>query len=234
MVDVEKEKKLAALRSMEFIEDGMTVGLGSGSTARYFVKELGRKIREGMNIRGVPTSGKTSALAREEGIPLIGFSEIRRLDVTVDGADEVDPNLNLIKGGGGALLREKIVASATQQLIVVCDSRKPVEILGTFPLPVEVVSFGWQLVADRIGALGCQVEMRKESPGKPFLTAENNYILDCHFWKIPDPEALAIKLERMTGVVEHGLFVGLADLVIVGKGNGTEILTGSGGQPIER
>jgi len=234
MVDVEKEKKLAALRSMEFIEDGMTVGLGSGSTARYFVKELGRRIREGMNIRGVPTSSKTSALAREEGIPLIGFDEIRRLDVAVDGADEVDPSLNLIKGGGGALLREKIVASATRQLIVVCDSRKPVEILGTFPLPVEVVSFGWQLVADRIGALGCRVEMRKESPGKPFLTAENNYILDCHFRQIPDPEALAIKLERMTGVVEHGLFVGLADLVIVGKGNGTEILSGSGGQPVER
>ena len=227
MVDIEIEKRLAAARSVELIEDGVTVGLGSGSTARYFVKELGRKVREGMKIRGVPTSRKTSELAREEGIPLIDFNEIRRIDVTVDGADEVDPNLNLIKGGGGALLREKIVVAATQRFIVICDSRKPVETLGACPLPIEVVAFGWQLAADRIERLGCQVAMREELPGTPFLTSEDNYILDCQFGQIPDPEGLAIKLDRITGVVEHGLFVGLTNLVIVGKGDTTEILTRS-------
>jgi len=224
MVDLEKEKQLAAARSVEFIEDGMTVGLGSGSTARYFVRELGERVRNGLKVRGIPTSHKTSKLAQEVGIPMIGFNEIRKLDVTVDGADEVDSDLNLIKGGGGALLREKIVASATERFIIVCDSRKPVDTLGTFPLPVEVVSFGWQLVADRIESLGCQVRMREKSPGKPFLTAQSNYILDCRFGKISDPETLAVKLERMTGVVEHGLFVGLTDIVIVGKGDKTEIL----------
>lgn len=225
MVEVDAEKQLAAARSLEYIEDGMTVGLGSGSTARYFVKCLGQRVRNGMNVRGVPTSKKTGELAREVGIPLIDFSTIRELDVTVDGADEVDPNLNLIKGGGGALLREKIVASATKRLIIVCDSRKPVPMLGEFPLPIEVVSFGWQLVAARIESLGYQTKIRVESAGKPFLTSENNFILDCHFKQIPDPAELASELDRMTGVVEHGLFVGLTDLVIVGKGDRTEIMT---------
>jgi ribose 5-phosphate isomerase A len=225
MADFEAEKILAANRSLEYIEDGMTVGLGSGSTARYFVRKLGQRVRNGMKVRGVPTSAKTSVLAREVGIPLADFSEIRELDVTVDGADEVDPSLNLIKGGGGALLREKIVASATNQMIIVCDSRKPVQRLGKFPLPVEVVSFGWQLVAYQIEKLGYQVEIREESPGRPFLTSESNYILDCHFREIRDPAALSAKLDSVTGVVEHGLFVGLADLVIIGKSNGTETIT---------
>lgn len=225
MADVEREKRLAAARSIEFIKDGMIVGLGSGSTARYFIRELGRRVREGMKIQGISTSAVTSSLAGEQGIPLTDFSHVRELDVTVDGADEVDPHLNLIKGGGGALLREKIVASATRQMIIVCDSRKQVKCLGAFPLPVEIVSFGWQLTAERIEALGSKVEMREEAPGRPFLTAQNNYILDCHFNEIGDPEKLSGKLEGITGVVEHGLFVRFAELVIVGKGDGTEVVS---------
>jgi ribose 5-phosphate isomerase A len=225
MADVDREKRLAAARSIEFIEEGMTVGLGSGSTARYFIRELGRRVREGMKVQGVSTSGVTSSLAAEEGIPLTDFAHIEELDVSVDGADEVDPQLNLIKGGGGALLREKIVASATRRMIIICDSRKLVSSLGVFPLPVEVTPFGWQLTARRIEALGSGVAMREEATGKPFLTAQNNYILDCHFGGIIDPEQLAGKLEGTTGVVEHGLFVALTELVIVGRGDETEILT---------
>ena len=224
MAEVEKEKRIAAARSVEFIEDGMAVGLGSGSTARYFVRELGKRIREeGLNVQGIPTSGKTSQLALAEGIRLSDFSRIRRLDVTVDGADEVDPAMNLIKGGGGALLREKIVASATDRMIVVCDSRKPVDWLGKFPLPVEVVSFGWQLAANKIGSLGCQAVLR-EIAGKPFLTAQGNFILDCHFEKIVDAEELSCQLRGIVGVVETGLFVGLTDLVIVGRNATVEVL----------
>ena len=225
MADVDREKRLAAARSIEFIEDGMTVGLGSGSTARYFIKELGQRVRQGMKIQGVSTSDLTSSLAFHEGIPLTDFSHVRELDVSVDGADEVDPDLNLIKGGGGALLREKIVAAATRQMIIICDSRKVVKSLGAFPLPVEVTPFGWQLIAGRIEALGSDVAIREEEPDRPFLTAQNNYILDCRFKKIGDPEELAGRLEGMTGVVEHGLFVTLTDLVIVGRGDETEILT---------
>ena len=223
MAEVEKEKMLAAARSVEFIEDGMAVGLGSGSTARYFVRELGKRIRAGLDVRGIPTSRKTSCLAVEEGIPLTDFSKIRRLDVTVDGADEVDPSMNLIKGGGGALLREKIVASATDRLIVVCDSRKPVDWLGRFPLPVEVVSFGWQLAANEISSLDCRVVLRKVAD-EPFLTAQGNFILDCHFEKIVDAEELSSQLRRIVGVVETGLFVGLTDLVIVGRDGTAEVL----------
>jgi ribose 5-phosphate isomerase A len=224
MADIEREKRIAAAYSVDFIEDGMTVGLGSGSTARYFVRELGQRIRDGLRVMGIPTSRKTSRLAREEGIPLTDFSSIRKLDVTVDGADEVDPAMNLIKGGGGALLREKIVASATERMIVVCDSRKPVDRLGRFPLPVEVVSFGWQLAASRIEALGCKAVVREDVAGKLSRTAQGNLTLDCHFESIRDPEELAVQLRSIVGVVEHGLFVGLTDLVIVGRNDAAEIL----------
>ena len=223
------EKQLAARGSLKYIQQGMTVGLGSGSTAAHFVRLLGEKVRNGFKIEGIPTSIRTSVLAREHGIPLTDFSQKSRVDVTVDGADEVDTALNLIKGGGGALLREKIVATATDFLIIVADSRKPVDALGAFPLPVEVIPFGWELVAEQINDLGAAVKLRMTATSHPFLTTHKNHILDCRFEEIPDPERLSESLRGITGVVEHGLFVGLTKLVVIGRGDGTEILTLEGG-----
>jgi ribose 5-phosphate isomerase A len=224
MPDFEQEKMLAARRSLDFVRDGMAVGLGSGSTARYFVKLLGDLVREGLRVRAIPTSLKTQSLARKVGIPLEDFSNLRRLDLTVDGADEIDLGLNLIKGGGGALLREKIVASVTERLVIIGDSRKLVPALGAFPLAVEAIRFGWQVVADQIRDLGADVELRHTSSGRPFRTSENNFILDCRFGRILEPLALSDALTRLTGVVEHGLFIGLAHTVVVGRGDQTEVL----------
>ncbi len=229
MSDYEAEKKLAALKSVEYIKDGMAVGLGSGSTARLFVQALGERVRQGLDIRAIPTSKKTKAQAIEEGIPLTNFSEITRLDVTVDGADEIDPNLNLVKGGWGALLREKIVAMATDYFIVVADSRKLVSTLGTFPLPVEVIPFGWQNVAENIKKLDATVDLRLDENGRPFRTSQRNFVLDCRFGAITDPALLGTKLRQIIGVVEHGLFVGMTDIAIVGKNGSVEILSGKKG-----
>jgi len=228
MPDFEREKERAARESLKYIQEGMTVGLGSGSTASYFVSLLGEKVRRGLKIEGIPTSVRTSVLAREYGIPLTDFSRKSRVDVTVDGADEIDPALNLIKGGGGALLREKIVASATDLYIIVADSQKPVDVLGAFPLPVEVVPFGWELAGEQIRDLGATVQLRLTATSQPFLTVQKNYILDCRFETIPDPKGLAASLSKITGVVEHGLFVGLTDLAIVGREVGVETLTAEG------
>jgi ribose 5-phosphate isomerase A len=230
MSDFEAEKTLAALKSVEYIEDGMAVGLGSGSTARHFVHALGERVRQGLVIKAIPTSKKTKALAIKEGIPLTDFGDIKRLDVTVDGADEIDPNLNLIKGGGGALLREKIVATATDCFIVVADSRKPVATLGAFPLPVEVIPFGWQNVAESIKKLNSAVELRIKENGRPFRTSQRNFVLDCRFEEIPDPVSLGIELRRIIGVVEHGLFVGMTDTAIIGKNDSVEIISGIRGR----
>jgi ribose 5-phosphate isomerase A len=217
--DFEQEKRLVAAEGVSFIEDGMKVGLGSGSTASYFVNLLGERVRSGLRIQAVPTSLRTQSLARKVGIPLTSFAIVRRLDVTVDGADEIDGDLNLIKGGGGALLWEKIVAAATDHLVIIGDSRKRVTRLGTFPLPVEVVPFGWQLTAERIGGFGCQVALRTQSGGEPFLTMENNYILDCRFGAIDDPGSVAAELDHVPGVVEHGLFIGLAKTALIAQGD---------------
>ncbi len=230
MSDYEAEKKLAALKSVEYIKDGMAVGLGSGSTARLFVQALGERVRQGLEIKAIPTSKKTKAQAIEEGIPLTNFGEINRLDVTVDGADEIDPNLNLIKGGGGALLREKIVAMATDCFIVVADSRKLVPTLGAFPLPVEVIPFGWQNVAENIKSLNSTVELRIDENGRPFRTSQKNFVLDCRFGAITDPSSLGTELRKIIGVVEHGLFVGMTDTAIIGKNGSTEILSGKKGK----
>ena len=228
MSDYEAEKKLAALESVDYIENGMAVGLGSGSTARLFVQALGDRVRNGLEVKGIPTSKKTKALAIEVGIPLTDFGKIHRLDVTVDGADEIDPNLNLIKGGWGALLREKIVAMATDCFIVVADSRKLVKTLGVFPLPVEVIPFGWQNVAENISSLNAVVELRVKADGQPFRTSQKNFVLDCRFEAIPDPEMLGEKLRRIIGVVEHGLFVGMTNTAIIGKNGSVEIISGKG------
>ena len=214
----EQEKEAAARASLKFVKDGQVVGLGTGSTAAYFIKLLAEQVHAGLKIRGIPTSVRSRDLALSLGIPLTTLDECQEIAVTVDGADEVDPELRLIKGGGGALLREKIVASATKQFIVVADASKQVQKLGKFPLPVEVIKFAQALVAKRIRALGADVQLRKDSDSKPYLTDENNHILDCCFGQIQDADALARQLSDMPGIVEHGLFIGMANAVLFARG----------------
>ncbi len=212
------EKESAARASLRFVRDGNIVGLGTGSTAAYAVRFLGERVQAGLKIRGIPTSVQTKELAASLGIPLTTLNEFQQIDVTIDGADEFDPQLNLIKGGGGALLREKIIASASRQLVIIADSSKQVEVLGKFPLPVEVIPFAQPLVAKRIAALGATVKVRQDRNGNPFATDEGHCILDCSFGQIPDPPALARELKAMPGVVEHGLFIDLAIVVLMAKG----------------
>ena len=215
----DQEKEAAARASLQYVKDGQVVGLGTGSTAAYFIKLLGERVREGLRVRGIPTSDRSRELAQSLGIPLITLDDCQEIAVTVDGADEVDPQLRLIKGGGGALLREKIVASATQQLVIVADASKQVQRLGKFPLPVEVIRFSQALVEKRIAALGADVSLRQNKDGKPFMTDENNHILDCRFGEIRDADALARELSDMPGVVEHGLFIGMASVVVFARGS---------------
>jgi len=218
----DQEKEAAAQASLRFIKDGQVLGLGTGSTAAHFIRLLGEQVKNGLKIVGIPTSERSHEQATSLGIPLTTLEECQVIDVTVDGADEVDPQLRLIKGGGGALLREKIVASATRQLVIVADATKRVPVLGKFPLPVEVIKFARPLVAKRIAALGADVQTRLQPDGKPYLTDENNHILDCRFGQIPDADTLARQLSEMPGVVEHGLFIGMASVVLVA--NGSEIV----------
>jgi ribose 5-phosphate isomerase A len=215
----DQEKEAAARASLKFVKDGQVVGLGTGSTAAYFIQLLGEQVKNGLHVRGIPTSVRSRDQALSLGIPLTTLDECQQIDVTVDGADEVDPQLRLIKGGGGALLREKIVASATKQLVIVADATKRVPVLGKFPLPVEVVKFAQALVAKKIEALGAQAALRRAVDGTPYLTDENNYILDCRFGQIPDADGLAKQLANMPGVVEHGLFIGMASVVLVADGS---------------
>ena len=207
----EQEKEAAARASLRFVRDGDVVGLGTGSTAAFAVRLLGERVQAGLKIRGIPTSIHTQELTT--------LDEVQDIDVTIDGADEVDPQLSLIKGGGGALLREKIVASATRKFVVIADSSKQVTMLGKFPVPVEVIKFAEGLVAKKIAALGAAVKVRADSSGRKFITDEGNHILDCNFGQIHDPPALARELERMPGVVEHGLFIGMAALALIAKGD---------------
>jgi len=215
----DQEKEAAARASLRFVKDGQVVGLGTGSTAAYFIKLLGEQVKNGLRISGIPTSDRSRELALSLGIPLTTLDECQEIAVTVDGADEVDPQLRLIKGGGGALLREKIVASATKQLVIVADATKQVQRLGKFPLPVEVIKFAQALVAKKIAALGASVALRVNSDGTPYLTDENNHILDCRFGEIPDADMLARTLSEMPGVVEHGLFIGLTSVVLFARGS---------------
>lgn len=218
----DQEKEAAARASLQFIRDGQVVGLGTGSTATYFIELLGEEVKKGLRIRGIPTSARSQELAQSLGIPLTTLDECQEIAVTVDGADEVDPQLGLIKGGGGALLREKIVASATKKFVIVADASKQVPRLGKFPLPVEVIRFAQALVAKRIAALGADVRLRTGPDGKPFVTDENNHILDCHFGEIRDADLLARQLSDMPGIVEHGLFIGMASVALFARG--TEII----------
>jgi ribose 5-phosphate isomerase A len=215
----DQEKEAAARASLKFIKDGQIVGLGTGSTAAHFIKLLAEQVKEGLRIRGIPTSDRSHELAQSLGIPLTTLDEFQEIDVTVDGADEVDPQLRLIKGGGGAALREKIVASATKQLVIVADASKQVQRLGKFPLPVEVIKFAQTLVAKRIRALGAEVKVRTNPDGTPYVSDENNHILDCSFGEMRDPDGLARTLSEMPGVVEHGFFIGMAKVALFARGS---------------
>lgn len=220
----------AAAAAVAQVEDGMLLGLGTGSTAAHFVQLLGRRVAQGLKVRGVPTSEATRRLAVECGVPLVPAEKVGLIDLAVDGADEVDDAFQLIKGGGAALLREKIVAAASRHFMIIVDENKCVETLGAFPLPVEVTPFGYPLTAakvyDALRAAGCanaDVSLREDAAGQPVVTDGGNHILDCRCHSIPHAAELADRLKRIVGVVEHGLFIGMARTVIVGRGDGVEV-----------
>ncbi|MGB7973039.1 MAG: ribose-5-phosphate isomerase RpiA [Roseiarcus sp.] len=226
--DRDQQKREAAERAVQLVTPGMKLGLGSGSTARQFVDLVGEKVKAGLDIQCVATSEATEAQARALGIPLGTLDDISELDLTIDGADEVDPKLNLIKGGGGALLREKIVASASKRMVVIADSSKLVPRLGAFPLPIEVVPFGLAATRRHIERafekLGLTGPMRVRGGSSPFITDGGHYILDCSLGAIADPEALSAILSPIPGIVEHGLFVGIARAAIIAGAEGVEVL----------
>lgn len=228
---IDRAKFVAAKRAVEFVESGMKVGLGTGSTAAWMVRCLAERMREeGLKVVGVPTSTRTAALAQSLGIPTTSLDDAKWLDLTIDGADEFDPNLALIKGGGAALLQEKIVATASDQMIVIADAAKGVQQLGAFPLPIEVIPFGWQttkaLVEETLVSLDVlnrDVTLRMNGD-KPLLTDESNYILDLHLMRIGNPRQLAMVLNQIPGVVENGLFIDICDIVVIGHGDGRVIV----------
>jgi ribose 5-phosphate isomerase A len=212
-------KKIAAGKAIEYIRNGMTLGLGTGSTAYWAIQGIGEQVKNGLSVRAIATSLQSESLARELGIPIVAFSEIDHVDITIDGADEVDEGLNLIKGGGGALLREKIVASATRFYIIIVDESKLVQYLGKFPLPVEIAPFGWELTQRRLRELGGNPRMRMAGD-QPFLTDNQHYILDCDFGLIKDPTKLHEQVSGITGVMEDGFFINMANIVIAGSPGG--------------
>ena len=221
----EQLKRRAAEAALAYVEDGMRLGLGSGSTAAHFVRLLGRRVAGGLDVAGVPSSEATAQLAREAGVPLTTLDESPELDLDVDGADEVGPGLALIKGGGGALLREKIVAGASARMIVVADASKQVAELGAFPLPIEVVPFGLRATALAIERAAIDLELTlaidlRLRDGQAYVTDSGNRILDASFGRIPDPEILAGRLADIPGIVEHGLFIGFADFALVASADG--------------
>ena len=222
--NLEREKQLAAVMVASWIPDGVQIGIGSGTTAACFIRALGARVRdEGLHVSGIPTSIASEELARSVGIPLLRPASGLRLDFTVDGADELTPELYLIKGGGGKLFREKVIATASRFLLVVADSSKPVPVLGAMPLPVEVVPFAAPWVTDRIQALGGS-PVRREAGEAPYLTDQRNWILDSHFRSIPDPVALDRELKKIPGVLENGLFLNLAKFAVVADGTNVTVL----------
>lgn len=227
LTPIEMAKFIAAKQATEYVESGMKVGLGTGSTAAWLVQCLGEMVREeGLKIKGVPTSSQTAELAEQVGIEIITLEEAKWLDLTIDGTDEYDNELTLIKGGGGAHLREKIVATASDRMIVIADATKKVDTLGAFPLPLEVIPFGLPVTRNLIAetltgldVLGRDITLRKKSD-KPFITDEGNFILDLHLKHIARPRELSLLLNQIPGVVENGLFIDICDMVIVGHGDG--------------
>ena len=225
MENLEALKELAARAAVEYVKDGHVVGLGTGSTARYVVLAIGELVKAGLKIKGVPTSRETAELARQQGIPLIDQDNAWVIDVAIDGADQVDPNFNLIKGGGGALLKEKIVAASAKRFIVMVDHTKRVPILGgSFPLPIEVVPFGWGSTTRKIEALTKSPVVLRERNSAPFKTESGNMIVDVHIDRIEQPRELEISLNHIPGIVETGLFVNRTDILIVGTPQGVQTI----------
>jgi ribose 5-phosphate isomerase A len=222
---MEDLKRQAGERAAELVTNGMKVGLGTGSTVHYTLLALGRRVREeGLDIVGVPTSISTERTSQEVGIPLGDLDELGRLDITIDGADEVDPHLNLIKGLGGALVREKIVAAHTRELVIIVDSSKMVEVLGTrSPLPVEVFKMGHKRLHSALADLGCAPALRMADDGSPFISDNGNHIYDCRFERIPRPHDLEMEVNNVIGVVENGLFLDMATRVVVASSSGVFI-----------
>lgn len=231
-MSLDDAKRNAASAAMDFVEDGMTIGLGTGSTAAFFVEFLADEVADGLLIKGVPTSEATRRLAESHGIPLVPVDQVERIHLTVDGADEIDPHANLIKGGGAALLREKIIANASDHMVVIADATKAVDVLGAFPLPVEVTPFGFTITAKKVydalrqtGVAKPNVRLRERAKrGSPLMTDGGNYILDCQCKSIPNLRDTAAALSAIPGVVEHGLFINIARTVILGDDEGAEIL----------
>jgi ribose 5-phosphate isomerase A len=226
-MEADEQKRAAALAALDHVRPGMRLGLGTGSTAAHFVAALGERVRAGLSVIGVPTSEATRWQAEELGIALTTLDETPELDLTVDGADEIGPDLALIKGGGGALLREKIVAVASKRMIVIADESKLVAMLGAFPLPIEVVRFGLaatQRAVDAATGMAGSTALRRSKDGHAFVTDSGHFILDARLERIPEPAALAARLEAVPGVVGHGLFVGVADLAIVAGAQGVRLI----------
>jgi ribose 5-phosphate isomerase A len=216
----DEAKRMAARHALEFVEEGMSLGLGSGSTSAMFIEELGAKVKGGLRVRGIATSAASQSLAESLGIPMTNFDETPELDLAVDGADEVGPGLALIKGGGGALLREKIVESAAKKFIVIADGSKLVKRLGKFPLPVEVIQLALPNVTRRLAGLGLNPKLRLHKDGSRYVTDEGNYILDCACGEIADPEKTAAEIRAIVGVVEHGLFLNMASFALIASDAG--------------
>ncbi|WP_281355655.1 ribose-5-phosphate isomerase RpiA [Virgibacillus ihumii] len=222
----DNDKKLAAEASTQFIKNGMTVGLGSGSTVDFMLQKLGILVKDGLDMKGIPTSVKTESLARKYGIPLTDFPETATVDLAIDGADEIDGQMNLLKGGGGSLVREKIVDAAAGKLIIIADQSKIVQQLGSFPLPIEVVPFGWEMTKNQIAAYGAEPKLRKDG-NRAFISDNGNYILDCSFGEMANPKLLHNALKSIAGVVETGLFIGMTDKAIIGRNGKIEIMDGN-------
>ncbi|WP_046954176.1 ribose 5-phosphate isomerase A [Bacillus cereus] len=217
-------KQLAGEYAANLVKDGMKVGLGTGSTVYWTIQKLGERVKEGLSFQAVPTSKETEVLAKQLNISLISLNDIQSLDLTIDGADEIDANLQLIKGGGGALLREKIVATSSKELIIIADESKLVTHLGTFPLPIEIIPFSWKQTERKIQSLGCQTTLRLKN-NETFITDNNNMIIDCIFpHNITNPTNLHTQLKMITGVVETGLFVNMTSKAIIGTKNGIKEL----------
>ena len=221
----DEAKALVGKRAAEMVEEGMRVGLGTGTTSVMFIKALGERVRAGLRIRCVASSDASHELGLSLGMDVVTLAEMPELDLYIDGADEVGPGLALIKGGGGALLREKIVASAADRFVVVVDSTKVVPVLGKFPLPVEVVKMALPLVERRLDDLGLRPKLRRHPDGSIYMTDEDNFILDCACGEIPEPEETAAEIRGIVGVVEHGLFLGMASMVLVAGAEGVTELS---------
>lgn len=220
MTDLDHEKELAALEAISYIKNGMIVGLGTGSTAQFMIKALGQRVSGGLKIQGIPSSEATRRLATEQGIPLIALENANKIDVTIDGTDEFDPYLQLIKGGGGALLHEKILAHNSDLYIIIADSKKEVKRLGAFKLPVETIPFATQKIVDTFTKMDFRPILRKNGE-KLFVTTEGNYIIDLDIRHITNLSKLDLGLKQIPGVVETGLFLNMADIIIMGKNGGT-------------